>query len=198
MSIIIAYHTPGLYEVEARRLMRSMSALGLHHVVHQVADAGSWVANCQLKARFIRDMRQRLAGDLLYVDVDAVIHANPWPELQQIPGDIVVHRRDGHELLSGTILLREHAIVDHLLDHWIALNAQQPQAWDQRTLDVAIAGTPGLRVGDLPARYCAIFDLMANSLDGPPVIEHLQASRERHGQSAPLDRRRARLRELEH
>ncbi len=195
--MIIGYYTPGLYAREAERLRRSLQRLGLRCELDEVVDRGDWLSNTRFKGPWLAGQRRRRRGQLLYVDVDAVVHRDPWPVLREIGGDLAVHYF-GEELLSGTILLNDTAGCQELLDAWARLCRGVAQ-WDQRLLDQVIRRQGNaVQVTELGPEYTFVFDLMRRKHPRlEPVIEHLQASRERHkSHSPPLRRRRRRLARL--
>jgi hypothetical protein len=92
----VAFYTKNsLYEFEARRMVSSARRLGLSVETTAFDSAGSWVRNASLKAAFLLEARQQHRGPLLYVDVDAVFHRNPWPQLSQYECDIALYRENG-------------------------------------------------------------------------------------------------------
>jgi hypothetical protein len=195
--MIIGYYTPGLYAREAERWRESLERLHLACALEEIADQGGWLSNTRFKGPWLAGERRRRRGQLLYVDVDAVFHRDPWPVLREVGGDLAVHHF-GHELLSGTILLNDTAGCQALLDAWAELCREVAQ-WDQRLLEQAIRRVgDAVQVMELGAEYTFVFDLMRCQHPRlQPVIEHLQASRERHkSHSPPLRRRRRRLARL--
>lgn len=175
--LVIAYYTEGTgYAQEADKLRLSMLPLGLEHQIEAVPNLGSWQRNTQFKARFILDMMDRFPGrPLLYVDADATFERYP-AALCALDADIAVHHRGGKELLSGTIYLSGSIASQRIVERWVAMNDQCPNLWDQINLERTLHSAPGIaKVEELPADYCAIFDLMPEATD--PVIKHWQASR---------------------
>ena len=108
------------------------------------------------------------------------------------------HSTPPGELLSGTLYFGPTAAADRLLTQWAAGCIQSPDEWDQRVLQKIVEEqasgvrdqgasaetqltpgscplTPALKILPLPAPYTLIFDTMRDQ--GPPVIEHMQASR---------------------
>lgn len=181
-GIVVGFYTrDSLYENEAARMRRSAELAGLPVALTAVESTGSWVRNAGLKAGFLRMARETLRGLLLYVDVDAVFHADPWPFLSTLDCDIAVHISKRGELLSGTILLKDTPATVALLDEWVAAIAASPDEWDQRVLERVIqqALAQGrLKFARLPNTLCWVTDNKNEKPDGPIVIEHLQASRE--------------------
>ena len=90
--------------------------------------AGSWIANCGQKPSFLLDRAKAHPGlRMLYVDVDARFRR--WPTLaESFQEDLLVHRRRGRELLSGTLLLRTNTRMHRLLEIWGSLAETDAQA----------------------------------------------------------------------
>ncbi|TDW25976.1 hypothetical protein EV128_116149 [Rhizobium azibense] len=180
---IVAYYTRGTrYEQEAARMLTSLSRLGLPVALSAVDDAGDWLANVRRKPHFLVDRRRELIGPLLYVDVDAVIHSDPWPYLRGYTGDCAVAGHHSANYISGTILINDTEGARAFLDAWCSDQSSKPEAWDQHSLhDVVLANqhseTPLFKVDLLPPEMCMVFDRRF-SPPITPVIEHLQASRE--------------------
>jgi len=209
---IVAFYTDNtLYEAEARRLEASVLALGLPLEVIAVPDQGSWLANVRFKPAVLSKARERLEGPLLYVDVDAVLHTDPWPDLSGFDQDVAFcTMRDG-KVRSGTILLNDTDGARRFLDEWTRRLEADREAWDQTPLTGMLtenrrAEDPPFTIGLLPVPMCYVFDRVPERLAEPvpvPVIEHLQVSRELPSKAmAPggqerLMRRHVRLKELE-
>ncbi len=182
--ITVAYFTFNtLYEQEIKKLEISLKKFGMKCHLLGVPDKGSWVKNCAHKPTFIRQMMNEFSDfDILYVDADAIIQQKPTL-FDSFNGDVGVHYKDGIELLSGTIFLKNTGEVQTLIEHWI--NIQDEGTWDQKVLQEVIrlakSNEPGplanlnLQIIDLPPNYTQIFDTMKNA--GKPIIEHFQASR---------------------
>jgi hypothetical protein len=201
---IIAFHTPdALYTAEARRFQASVDRLGLRLDLKVVPSRGEWTANCALKPSIIADARRRLRGPLLYVDVDAVIHHDPWPYLAQYDGDAACHvTRDG-EFLSGTLWVNDTEGARELLRRWRDRCETFPEVWDQKSLEAVVLederkSNSSIMFQRLPPNFSHIFDRKYGYFYGDVVIEHLQASRENragNGTNPSIERRRQYLAE---
>lgn len=183
-GMTVAFYTRNsLYETEKHRLLRSAERLGLPVDAEAIDSAGSWVRNASMKPGVLVAMRKKHIGPLLYVDVDAVFHRDPWPALAKLDCDIGAYvEPDGH-LLSGTLFINHTPAAAALLHAWADACAASPDEWDQLVLerliaDDAASGAPRYRLGILPVAYCWIFDKTDNGLGEEVFIEHLQASRE--------------------
>lgn len=177
LPAFVTFFTP-TYEPEYENLKRSAATHNLQLIGFQIEDQGSWIQNVQMKPKIIKETLERLDENqaVIFVDADAEICERPIL-FQNLPCDIGVHYKDGHELLSGTIYLKNNERVKRLLDMWIERNSENPEEWDQRTLQAILDENPELvTVYKLPASYCGIFDLMADQYV-EPVIKHWQASR---------------------
>lgn len=179
-GIVVCYYTVDTpYEVEYEAFARNVASYGLEIDATAIASVGSWVGNCHQKPDIIRAALERHPDrTLMYLDVDARL--SRYPDLiDTFVGDVSFHRRNGWELLSGTMLWRSNARTLALVDLWRRCRSQSPGQWDQRTLDTAIGlaetEIPDLRVVPLPPEYAKIFDIMQGVAN--PVVTHYQASR---------------------
>ncbi len=177
------YTKDSIYETEKNRFLRSAQLIGLSADVVQVASTGDWVRNAAMKPGVLTTLRARHRGALLYVDVDAVFHRNPWPALLGLDCDIAAYYEPEGHLLSGTLLINDTPAAAALLEAWRQACAADPQAWDQLVLERLIAEDaarehPRYRFARLPVSFCWIFDKTNNEACDAVYIEHLQASRE--------------------
>jgi hypothetical protein len=178
--LIVACYTAGDYEQEAKeRLLPSLKALGLPHDVRQVDSFGSWIANGFRCQEFLFGMHHEKPNtDFLFLDVDCVVHTNPWPFLQRLDCDLAAHLFRGRELLTGTLYLPSGEHRERLLQLWIDENKSHKNRWDQRNLQDLLSRDNTFKFVDLPAEYCCIFDIQRKHTPRiAPVIEHFQASR---------------------
>ena len=221
---IVNYHTPGYYAYEADRLKASLRHAGMGDVPQYIVcrnvssvvpfssvladgEGGSrWEAATEYKARFILRCRDYLDGPFLWLDADAVVHEDMRERFERIEdeADIAVHYLLGSELLTGTLWVNDTEAAWDLLGAWVEMNTMRvadgkPHGCGQRNLaDVLNPDT--VRVERLEAEYCAIFDHERQRLemDGPPIIEHLQASRVTHWKVPDARGKRTnRIREIE-
>ncbi len=212
---VIAFHTPDeVYRAEAARLKASLDALGLEHHFFEVQPEGNWVRTTLLKPSWIIRAREELSGPLLYIDVDAVVHADPWPYLQQYDGDMAAVVYDNGQLNSATLWINDTPGAREVLSAWkAAADARRADDHgeleatgdngDQGVLKIAVvneeaSNQPRFYFQRLPVNLASIFDRTdATYIVGDVFIEQLQVSRESQGHEKRLARRRQRLRELE-
>lgn len=172
--LYVGYFTPR-YADEAAGLIATLKDFGLFHRIFPVPDRGSWLANVNHKPVFIREMMARYPGQtLVYLDADARVRQYP-ALFDQLDCDIGFHRRDGHELLSGTLYFGPTDAAKNLVDAWVCECRDFPEQWDQISIAACVDRSRELRTWDIGPSYVQIFDSM--SAAGEPVIEHLQASR---------------------
>ncbi|AYG69606.1 hypothetical protein CCGE531_23775 (plasmid) [Rhizobium sp. CCGE531] len=190
-------------------MCRSAERIGLSVRATALPSAGSWVLNAGLKPGFLLQERARLRGPMLYVDVDAVFHRNPWPELRKLDCDLAAYYEADGRLVSATILINDTPEAARLIECWREGCLAKPDMWDQLVLEQIIAedaarAQPRFRIAQLPVSFCWIFDRIENEPVGEVFIEQLQASREatkrkrwfgRIGKR--LKRRRDRVEEIE-
>jgi hypothetical protein len=167
---------PG-YACEADGLRASLDALALPYTIEERTDAGSWLANCAQKPVFLKEMRQRIRGPIVWLDADARVLKAPdfFAELPHYV-DVAYHLFRGRELLSGTLYFGDTSGARRLLDAWVHAQVEQLTAWDQRVLEVVLSAWPGVWVAkELPEAYVYVDRLGTKGID--PVIYHGQASR---------------------
>lgn len=173
----ISYYTPN-YKDNADRLRNSLNELQLHYCIEDIPNLGSWDKNTHYKPIFI--LKHLINSDaVVWTDADSVVRENPIL-FDNLDCDIAFHRFRGKELLSGTVYFKNTPATIKLLFKWIEINNQFPLVFDQKNLDEAISYIDNLKISDLPAEYCFIFDLSRDYYLGKtPIIEHFQASREK-------------------
>lgn len=206
-GIVVGFYTRGsFYEDEAKRMEKTARRLGLVVETTAVESAGSWVRNAALKPTFLLEARERLRGPLLYVDVDAVFHRDPWPPLSDMKSDIGVFYSSDGKLISATIYLADTPEVLSLLREWKEACDKDPDVWDQVTLQNILEKKmlDTLTISRLPVSFCWVFDRFKNEFTDEVYIEQLQASRQAtsrrrffRGTSKRLIRRNARIAEIE-
>jgi len=187
--VIVAYYTLNTpYEDEAKKLIRSLSKLGLNHDVVGVTNLGNWQANTRFKAKFMEDMLNKHIGkNLLYVDSDAIVHSRPIL-FENYNADIAVRWQDfrwrKNECLSGTIFMANNEKTRELCRRWQRINTSEgPNAttfeqWNLGNVIKEMEAEGKITSKNLPPEYTMIFDSMrAMYPDIVPVIEHFQASR---------------------
>jgi hypothetical protein len=178
--LFVAYYTPSpIYEEAAKKLEASLIALKLRYKISCYPSRGSWLLNTGFKPEFIYEMMCKNPDyDIVYVDADAIVRKHPV-YFDTFDGDIGVHYKNGEELLSGTIYLKNCEKVRTLITYWMSSQQHYATTWDQKVLNRVLGKfSRGLdiKVVDLPPTYTQIFDTMRKV--GDPVIEHFQASRQ--------------------
>lgn len=155
---IVGFYTSNtFYEHEAARMVASAKRLGLLVHTTVVDSTGSWVRNAALKPTFLLEARREHRGPLLYVDVDAVFHRDPWPIMTTFSCDLAVYR-EADRLISATILLHDTPATLRLLEVWKERCDQDPEIWDQIVLQEILdedraSESPQYQVGELPLRF---------------------------------------------
>lgn len=190
--LVIAYYTADMaYRAEVERLRASLNHVGMSSRILAIPRCGDWDDAVAYKPIFVRGMRNKHSGPLLYIDVDAVVHKNCERYFDNLIGDFGVHWFEGKRLLSGTMWFGDTDNARRLLDVWCARNEEKRARGDrtgggQRNLwEVINEGmVPGLNMIRLPGRYCYVFRKPEAYPEGEPrIIEHLLASRENRGVS---------------
>jgi hypothetical protein len=211
---VIAFHTPDeVYRAEAARLKSTLDRLGLDYHFFEVEPEKNWVRTTLLKPLWMSQARESLSGPLLYIDVDAFVHEDPWRYLSQYDGDLAAVYNDGI-LNSATIWINDTVGARTILERWVDKSdlrrdgdsgqlEQTGEDSDQTVLRDIVdeadqTGDRSFIFQRLPDNLAYIFDRAETEwIVGPILIEQLQASRESTKHEKRLARRRERLRELE-
>lgn len=177
--IVCAYFTDD-YAKEAETLKASLDAFGLPHHLRHFSSRGYWEANTRIKPEFLLDCLVRFPNhDLVYLDADAVVRA-PLTLFEDFDADLGVFvapegAQYSHRYLTGTLYLRNNALIRAFVQAWIQGQSGMVLGVDQDSFSAAMAQHTALKVIPLPAAYVKIYDRG----DEIPVIEHFQASRQR-------------------
>lgn len=179
--IFVSFFTPG-YKEPAARLRESLDKHNLPCMICELPEFESWEQATHYKPKILLQALLTFPGEYLcWVDADAMVKARPQHlfDLSNAGGfDLAAHYFRDRELVTGTLVVAPHA--DYILDAWIEENDKRPKEWDQRTLQ-RVVERDNLKVNNLPAEYCWIFDLSRRfypAHKAAPVIEHYQHSRE--------------------
>ena len=209
--LVIGYYTiDSPYVEEAQRWANSLIRTGHSFNLMAIDDKGDWDQNTAEKPGIISFILSSSHTSVLYVDVDAVFHANCddyFNHLAALEYDFACHWLEGKRLLSGTLWFNNTRPAKELLSHWINRNFTKQVKGDysgggQRNLWEVISEqkTSGLRMHKLPGRYCYAFRRPeCYPPDEPRIIEHTLASRENRGDNKgktdPI--RRQRIKEID-
>lgn len=186
--LVIGFYTENTpYQHEAESLKLSLETHEYEHDILAVPNLGSWQKNTQYKAQVIKGFLEKYPNrELLYLDVDAVM-VHPPILLDNIDCDIAaVHFAKRNEFLSGTVYFAGSAACMKVVNRWIALNEQFPktlpdgrEAWDQRTLAMAIRDIKDCRYIELPQEYTWIVELTQKYYDknSSPIIMHTRGAK---------------------
>ena len=193
--VIVGYYTKNTpYEEEAKKLIESLDKLNLNHDIKGVKSLGSWQSNTRYKVKFLKKMLKKHKGsNLLYVDVDAIVHEQPALFTDSFDYDIAVRWQDfrwrKNECLSGTIYLANNEKTIELCNRWEKLNESESEStktyeqWNLGKVIVEMREEGKIRDANLPPEYTMIFDSMRSMYPNvKPVIEHFQASRKNNEQ----------------
>ena len=189
--IYISFYTTGYYEdVMNSHLLPSLLLFNLPYYILPMENKHNWHENTKQKIDFIlKALKENSPDSVVWIDADAKIEN--YPSLfYEIPEeyDIGVHTLDwkeqygkeGSELLSGTVFLRNNKKVEELVKLWKKY-ANETCQWEQRALERAIKELD-IKVYKLPKDYCYITTIPSGQppkvIIDNPIISHWQVSRE--------------------
>lgn len=186
MIKVVAFCTDDkLYYQHAMLLKKSLEVLGVElHL--EVIPSDEWQKVIAIKPDFINRMCKQYECGILYIDADAFVHKDITAYFDGLKEDIAAHYFDGTELTSGTLFINDTKAARELVSDWVEAMMRDPDKWDQKVLEELVGERikqERLSVRDLKPEYTYIYDLTpqvyADGGLGQPIIEHLQASREK-------------------
>lgn len=180
------------YEHDANLLKNSLQKFGISDSdVDYRESIGLWVANTQMKAKFILE-KLRKYDAVIWTDADSIIVDKPdifdtittdvafyfiskdlvseW----NMPNHSILKNADSY-LQSGTMYFKNNDKVIKLLESWIELNEKDSNQWDQWTLQAALQNSD-VTVTQLPPEYYWTPFVARAYPSGKPTIIHTQAS----------------------
>ncbi len=189
--IFVSYFTSGYYEeIMNSHLLPSLLLFNLPYYILPMENKKNWQENTKQKIDFIlKALEVNYPFSIVWIDADAKIKRPP-KLLYDIPEeyDIGIHvldwkdqyGKEGHELLSGTVFLRNNEKTIELVKLWKTYSNESTQ-WEQRALEKAIRKLK-IKAYPLPRSYCYITTVPSGKppyvIIDDPVIAHYQASRE--------------------
>jgi len=189
--IYISFFTSGYYEgIMNSYLLPSLLLFNLPYYILPMENKKNWQENTKQKIDFIlKSLEVNYPFSVVWVDADARIKRTPQL-FYDIPEeyDIGIHvldwkdqyGKEGYELLSGTVFLRNNERTIELVKLWKKL-ADNSSQWEQRALERAIKQLD-INVYPLPRSYCYVTTRPSGEppviVEIYPVICHYQASRE--------------------
>ena len=184
MLTIFGFHTDdSLYTKHAKILECSAIKFGIKFHFESLPQ-DEWQRIIALKPSFIAEFHRKLKEPVLYIDVDAIILEDIKPYFNSITEDIAIHFINGNRLLSGTMFINNTPNAYLLMDEWEKRMLAEPDVWDQIILQKLIlewVEEKKITLKNLPPEYTFIFDTSRKAYGDSvkPVIEHLQASRDK-------------------
>ena len=147
-----------------------------------VPSKDKWVHNCAMKPEILLEARKRIRGPILYLDVDAFMHQDPWGYLEQYDGDMAVYISPEGELVSATIYLADTEDCIRILEKWVSDQLKSPDVWDQKILQDIMdqsdrSADSNFSIQRLPQSFCKLFNKNMPFETNIVYIEQLQASR---------------------
>ena len=172
---VIAFHTDdALYSEQIANLRKSLRRFDIPFSIKVVPDLGSWRANTLAMSGYILEAFDEHEENLVFLDADAVVRQYP-ALFDEIDTDFACHYRNGQELLAGTMYFKNCAKVKKFVSDWAECSRKRGDHLAAQTGIEDALRMNNLKTYELPAPYTLIFDMMKSQ--GPPVIEHFQASR---------------------
>lgn len=188
--IVVTFYTP-LYADHVTDWLDAAFRVGnLFAYATPVDDLGSWRENVGRKPSFLIQQLHKFERPILFIDVDGRFR-EPW-DLTLDDYDFAAYQINEnrmpaadmpfgmhHGIASGTMWFAPTPATFEFLKRWKHAEKGQHRYGQIVLGEIWHRKRPeGLRTFWLPQRYCKVFDARWHEADqGPTVIEHLQASR---------------------
>jgi hypothetical protein len=165
--LILYFYTPG-YKKYADKLASSLEALDLDHHPVEINDQRKWLKNAHQKAPLILEVMGDFNRDIVYLDVDSIVHEMP-EEILSPSADIALSMLEGKVPMISAIYFRNCPAVRAFLKDWAQENRRFPNLYDRTTFDVVRKDHPHLKIKTLGPGYW-----MSPHLKRPDhvIIEH--------------------------
>jgi len=193
LPTVVSYYTKNTpYEKEVLNLIASCEEFGIDYLIEGVEDGGSWEKNCALKPHFLQEKFRQLGKPVLWVDADAVF-LRPMEFEEFMFCDLAVFFDEKQtdprfKVRAGTLYVNGNQKGLEALELW-RCQSEKIRRFEERDLPFqdqvglyfSVLANPGIRIGNLPLKYCKVFDEDSGKIDpSEVVIEHRQASRRFH------------------
>jgi len=153
--IVVSFYTNPFYRDLSMRLGMSCRAFGLDVDIRERAAQPTRKLTVQEKPKFILEMILGTDQDILWVDACAYFVKKPV--LFESPKfSIACHRRSVAAFSAAVMYFKNDLNSARVLDKWIELNAESPDAWEEATLSSALLSETGFPqvLESLPPEYC--------------------------------------------
>lgn len=173
MRVVCFYTNPYYAHCYEKYLRPGLTKFEILHNVYWLEEKESHNENARQKVKFLCDRRAEFEGDLLYLDVDSVVHKTP--DINLLGKDLAIpHWERGYQ--AGTIYMKDTDLVRKFLHSWRTLLDASPPNWtDEQILNKLLSNKMSEEhVLKLPKTYCWIDPIMwEKESEATPVIEHI-------------------------
>lgn len=197
--IFISFYTNDpIYDKHAKDIKLSLDKFNLQYDIECIKSDpnNTWIYNTIYKPKYIFEKLNQYSCPLVWLDIDSRV--KKYPELFfKCNKDIAVYSRKPAEtsdlyvrklgdisgIRTGTIYLDNNQIVKNFVNQWYVI-CKSNVIRDHIGFNKLFKQKKEISIEILPVTYCYIFDIDKkrsenNNWPDLPVIEHLQASRQR-------------------
>jgi SAM-dependent methyltransferase len=175
------------YELEIKRLEKSLIRFGFEYYFEGLNSLGDWRKNVHQKVEFVQRCMNKFDRDIIQMDSD--VELMHYPVLFDSLGDydVGVHvMPEENHVLGGekvtfkdmtnvsVLYLKNTPATKKLVDAWVEEDATLRAHIDDISFGDTLKKFPDLKVLRLPDEYCHIYD---RPTDKEPIIELYQANR---------------------
>jgi len=157
LPTFLTFYTNEAYREDAQRLGRCCRHFGLPFEMARGEERGGWKRNCNQKPLLLERARRRLAGPLVWLDSDCVIHRRPSALLRRREEDAVLWMAgvsEKHYVSSQVMWWGDTPVARAMIADWAERARGRPESLaDPLLKEVCDAWRGRAAVGRLPASY---------------------------------------------
>lgn len=151
------FYTTDAYLRDAERLQRCCGVFGLAFTAVRGEEFGSWKRNCNQKPRLLDAMRRAIAGPIVWLDADCVIHHRPSALLQERGDDAVLWQGGLSEtryVSSQVTWWNDTEAARAMIADWARRSREDPESLADPLLKATCEAWRGrAAIGVLPPEY---------------------------------------------
>lgn len=183
------FYTSAAYRQDAERLGRCCLHFGLPFRSVQGEELGSWRRNCNQKPRLLAALRRAIAGPIVWLDADCVIHSRPGELLRERQEDAVLWQGGISEtryVSSGVMWWNDTAVAREMIEDWSQRSAAALESQSDPLLKATCEHFRGrAAIGVLPPAYLKPYWKPVDGVAAHEIVISNNERRSEHADAAP-------------
>jgi hypothetical protein len=152
-----SFYTNSDYRKDCERLERCCRHFGLPFMAIEGEELGGWKRNCNQKPRLLQRLRESVAGPIVWLDADCIIHRRPQSLLEPRTDDAVLWQggiSDKHYVSSQVMWWGDTPVARAMIAEWAERSRDNPESLADPLLKATCESWRGrAKVAVLPAAY---------------------------------------------